>query len=236
MQCRWGYVDGPGHKAGEYGFAPGNALLDGAHRAFLRQLGGNSRVGLQISPQSGRIHMPKITVITAALLLAGVSVGFAQTEGTEDTMKPSAAEDMVDATSFVKKAAAANEFGIRSSELAQQKASAEDVKAFATQMIEDHTKAGEELKAALSQGETTSAVPEPSSPEAAMLKELEGATGEGFQVKYISMQAKVHREAVALFQTYAQSGDDPALKEFAKKILPALQQHEEHVKELQAAH
>jgi putative membrane protein len=50
------------------------------------------------------------------------------------------------------------------------------------------------------------------------------------------MQADAHKEAVALFSAYANSGDDPALKEFAKATLPVLQMHEKHVKDLQAAH
>jgi putative membrane protein len=179
--------------------------------------------------------MPKLVAITTALLLASIPVSFAQTEGTESTMTPAATGEKVDTTTFVKKVSAANEFEIKSSELAQQKASAEDVKTFAAQMVKDHTKAGEDFKAALSQGDMTSATPETTSPEASMLKELQDASGDSFQMKYIDMQAKAHSEAVALFQNYAQSGDDPALKEFAKKTLPVLQQHERHVKELLAA-
>ncbi|TIS85870.1 DUF4142 domain-containing protein, partial [Mesorhizobium sp.] len=45
-----------------------------------------------------------------------------------------------------------------------------------------------------------------------------------------------HKQALALFSTYAQSGDDPALKVFAEKTLPTLRMHEKHVKELAAAH
>ncbi|MER9544787.1 DUF4142 domain-containing protein [Mesorhizobium sp. M0437] len=54
--------------------------------------------------------------------------------------------------------------------------------------------------------------------------------------KYIDMQTQAHKEAVALFSAYANSGDDPAMKEFAKKTLPVLQMHERHVKDLAAAH
>jgi putative membrane protein len=50
------------------------------------------------------------------------------------------------------------------------------------------------------------------------------------------MQTQAHKEAVALFSAYANSGDDPAMKEFAKKTLPVLQMHERHVKDLAAAH
>ncbi|MER9977598.1 DUF4142 domain-containing protein [Mesorhizobium sp. M0085] len=52
----------------------------------------------------------------------------------------------------------------------------------------------------------------------------------------MEMQTQAHKEAVALFSAYANSGDDPATKEFAKKTLPVLQMHERHVKDLAAAH
>jgi putative membrane protein len=50
------------------------------------------------------------------------------------------------------------------------------------------------------------------------------------------MQTDAHKQAVALFSAYANSGDDPALKEFAKATLPTLKMHEKLVKNLAAAH
>ncbi|WP_292142361.1 DUF4142 domain-containing protein, partial [Mesorhizobium sp.] len=71
--------------------------------------------------------------------------------------------------------------------------------------------------------------------EQQMLGELKSASGKAFDQKYIKMQTDAHKEAVALFSTYAKSGDDPAMKEFAKKTLPTLKMHEKHVKELAVA-
>jgi putative membrane protein len=149
-------------------------------------------------------------------------------------------ETKIDTSTFIKKVPSANEFEIQSSQLALQKASADDVKKFAQQMVDDHTKAGEDFKKALSQGQTTSATTPADSKMAPeqqkMLDELKAASGDEFQKKYITMQANAHKEAVAMFSAYSNSGDDPALKEFAKKTLPVLQMHEKHVKELQSAH
>ncbi|RUV23362.1 DUF4142 domain-containing protein [Mesorhizobium sp. M7A.F.Ca.MR.245.00.0.0] len=182
--------------------------------------------------------MKTLTILTAAALLAGAPA-FAQSNTTATTT-PLATTTKVDTSTFIKTVQSANEFEIESSKLAEQKATDADVKAFAKQMIADHTKAGEEFKAALAQGQTTSATA-PSGPalqpkEQKMLDELKGASGDQFQAKYIEMQTNAHKEAVALFSGYAQSGDDPAMKEFAKKTLPTLQMHEKHVKELAAAH
>ena len=107
-------------------------------------------------------------------------------------------------------------------------------------MIADHTKVAEDFKAALSQGQTTSSI-KPSDPalqprEQQMMGELKSASGKDFDKKYIEMQTDAHKDAVALFSTYAKSGDDPAMKEFAKKTLSVLKMHEKHAKELAVAH
>ena len=39
------------------------------------------------------------------------------------------------------------------------------------------------------------------------------------------MQVSAHKDAVSLFERYAKSGDDPKLKDWAGKTLPALQHH-----------
>ena len=39
------------------------------------------------------------------------------------------------------------------------------------------------------------------------------------------MQLNGHKQAVALFEAYAKSGDNPALKSWAAKTLPHLQEH-----------
>jgi putative membrane protein len=39
------------------------------------------------------------------------------------------------------------------------------------------------------------------------------------------MQVSAHKDAVSLFGRYAKGGEDPKLKEWAGKTLPALQHH-----------
>jgi putative membrane protein len=54
------------------------------------------------------------------------------------------------AETFVKKTTVSNLFEIQSSQLALQKSQNEQVKKFAQMMVDDHTKAGKELKSTLS--------------------------------------------------------------------------------------
>ncbi|GLS40131.1 membrane protein [Mesorhizobium tianshanense] len=176
--------------------------------------------------------------IAMVALLAGAPAAFAQSDAPADI--PAVEETRIDTETFSNTAASANRFEIESSRLAEQKNVAADVREFAALMVKDHTKAGEDLKAALEQSQTTASVT-PSGPalepkDQAMLDQLRKLDGDEFQAKYILLQTEAHKQALALFSTYAQSGEDPALKEFAKKTLPTLRMHEKHLKNLAAAH
>ena len=46
------------------------------------------------------------------------------------------------------------------------------------------------------------------------------------------MQVSAHKDAVSLFERYAKGGDDPKLKDWAGKTLPALQHHLEMAQEM----
>ncbi|KUM26408.1 DUF305 domain-containing protein [Mesorhizobium loti] len=185
--------------------------------------------------------MRTLLPLAAIALLAGAPAALAQSDdASPDAVGPMVTEDKVDTQTFVATVPNTNAFEIQSSKLAQQKSSSDDVKAFAGQMIKDHAKAGEDFKAAMSQGQTTASI-KPSDPalqpkEQQLLDELKSASGKDFDQKYIKMQTDAHKDAVALFSTYAKSGDDPAMKEFAKKVLPTLKMHEKHAKELAVAH
>lgn len=181
--------------------------------------------------------MKAIRIVAAAALLAAPALAQETPAPAPDT--PAATDMKVDTTAFVKQVPSSNAFEIASSRLAEQMAQSPEVKAFAAQMIEDHTKAGEAFEAARAQLDTTASttieggtrlLPK----EQAMLDELKAAEGQAFDQKYIELQTNAHREAVALFSNYAKSDGDPALMEFAKKTLPTLEQHYRHVQELAA--
>jgi len=58
-----------------------------------------------------------------------------------------------------------------------------------------------------------------------MLDDLKMKNGKEFDQSYDEIQVKAHQDAVALFNVYAKSGDDPELKKWAAKTLPNLQRH-----------
>lgn len=142
-----------------------------------------------------------------------------------------AATTVSDPAEFATKAAIGNMFELKSSALAQENSENADVLAFAQQMTTDHSKAAEEMLAAA----TTETITPPSELDDAhqsQLDALETADGGAFDAAYIDAQVKAHDEAVALFEGYATSGPDGALKDFAAKTLPTLKMHQEHINAL----
>ena len=60
------------------------------------------------------------------------------------------------------------------------------------------------------------------------------AKPEDFAGEYDPMQVSAHKDAVSLFERYAKGGEDPKLKDWAGKTLPALQHHLEMAQDLAA--
>jgi predicted outer membrane protein len=58
-----------------------------------------------------------------------------------------------------------------------------------------------------------------------MLNQLAAADGRQFDRLYGRMQAASHQQALALFTSYAQAGDDPAMRAFAQQTIPHLEMH-----------
>jgi len=57
------------------------------------------------------------------------------------------------------------------------------------------------------------------------LDRLKGLSGADFSSSFRSMQVDAHKDAVILFERYAESGDHADLKSWAGKTLPALKHH-----------
>ena len=140
-------------------------------------------------------------------------------------------------TEFVDKVAVSNKFEIDTSQLALKYGKGEDVKKFAQQMIDDHTKAGENFKAAVKEAGIEQPADSLDMGHQATYAKLRVFTTEaGFDASYLSAQLDAHKDAVALFRDYAANGPTPSLKAFAEKTLPTLEHHLKMVEELNAKH
>jgi putative membrane protein len=126
---------------------------------------------------------------------------------------------------FVTEAANSYMLEIESSKLVAAKADAKD-KAFADQMIKDHTATSAELKALVSSGKVQVNLPSVmDKAHGAKLDKLNSLNGADFTKTYEDMQVSAHKDAVPLFERYAKGGDNLDLKAFAAKTLPHLRDH-----------
>jgi putative membrane protein len=133
---------------------------------------------------------------------------------------------------FVKQVAISDMFEIESNKLGQEKGNAIQ-KAFATQMVADHTKTSTELKQLISSGKVKIEVPKAlDSSHQSKLDKLKDKSGNDFVSEFNSMQVSAHKDAVDLFERYASGGDNAELKAWASKTLPALKHHLEMAQQL----
>jgi putative membrane protein len=117
--------------------------------------------------------------------------------------------------------------------LASARAASEDVKQFARRMVDDHSKANDELKSLAS----SKNIPVPTDTDAEhkmLMDKLGKVSGAEFDRAFMDAMVTDHDHAVAKFRAFSERGDDPELKKWAEKTLPTLQAHERMAKETAA--
>ena len=137
--------------------------------------------------------------------------------------KQSAGMGDTDST-FVKKAAQGGLAEVELGQLAAQKASSEEVKKFGQRMVDDHTKANEQLKQVAA--EKNIDVPQQlDAKDKATKARLEKLSGEQFDRAYMKYMVRDHQKDVAEFERESKIAKDPAIKNFAQQTLPTLKDH-----------
>lgn len=135
---------------------------------------------------------------------------------------------------FVAQAGASDKFEITEAKLAQTRAHNPKLKHFAAEMIRDHTKSTLKIKAAVKRSMGHAPPPPVLTPDQEqMIATLRAAHGPDFDRTYVEQQVQAHQMALELMTTYAQNGDDPALKHAAAEIQPTVQMHYDMIKGMQ---
>jgi putative membrane protein len=125
---------------------------------------------------------------------------------------------------FVQAAAAADLYEIESSKLALDKATVPALKTYAQMMIDEHTKASAELKAAASQAgiQVSAALP----PELqAKVDALRTRSGAEFDRQYLADQRAGHQDTLAKVNAYLAAAPAGPLKDHAAKVTGVVQKH-----------
>jgi putative membrane protein len=125
---------------------------------------------------------------------------------------------------FMNKAAEGGMAEVELGKLAETRASSDAVKNFGKRMVNDHTKADDQLKSIAAQ-ENVALPTGLSSRDQAALDRLSMLNGADFDRAYMRNMVRDHRTDIAEFQREADHGADPNMKQFASSTLPTLQEH-----------
>jgi len=174
----------------------------------------------------------KLTLAAVAVLAMAASNGFAQSgaQGAttpQETKQPrhgAAMRQTSGDSAFVTKAMQGGIAEVELGKLAEDKGSSETVKNFGKKMVEDHSKANDELKT-IASGKGMTLPTAMDSKSETMKGRLSGMSGAEFDRAYMQDMVSDHQKDVAEFRKEANSGSDAEVKAFAAKTLPILEEH-----------
>lgn len=130
---------------------------------------------------------------------------------------------------FVIDAAPSGMGEIELGKLAASKAQSAEVKAFGQKMVEDHSKAIEDVKMLMVQKKVL--VPSDMMPtHTETMNKLSKLSGADFDKEYVKAMVQAHEKDVAAFENVSKTAADADVKAFATKTLPTLKMHLEMIK------
>ncbi len=137
-----------------------------------------------------------------------------------------------DDAEFMVRAASGGMLEVELGRMAQQKAGSPRVKEFANMMVNDHSRANEELKALAARKNIV--LPSTPGDEAQEhISELTKYSGAEFDKEYMNLMTKDHQEDISLFEKAAEDSKDREVKAFAAKTLPVLRNHHQMAEQLE---
>jgi putative membrane protein len=96
-------------------------------------------------------------------------------------------------------------------------------------MVEDHTKANDELKQIAAQKKVT-LPPDVNPTHKQLMEKLSKLSGADFDKEYVRAMVEAHEKDVAAFENASKTAADADVKGFATKTLPTLKMHLEMIK------
>ncbi len=125
---------------------------------------------------------------------------------------------------WVAAVASGNTLEIQLGQLAKDHASRQDVKEFAQKMIEDHTKASEQLKQAIA-GKGIQIPGQLNEVDQAVFTHMSKLEGRDFDRHYIYGNVAGHTKMYLMFRDGSNELNDAALRQFAAGLLPTIDMH-----------
>jgi len=195
--------------------------------------------------------MNTISGVAVLVLVFGAAPAFAQYGGTggttgqppgrqqesttQDNTETNAASTRSSADeNFAKKAAQGGMAEVKLGQLAEQKGSSPEVKDFGRRMVQDHSKANNQLKDVVSR-ENIPLPNELDKSDQTTYDRLSKLSGDAFDREYARDMVKDHSKDVSEFQKEAKNGKDESIKNFAAQTLPTLQNHLDQARQMEHA-
>jgi len=129
-----------------------------------------------------------------------------------------------DDAGFAVKAADAGLTEVQLGKIALTNAMDQTVKDFGQMMVDDHTKANNELMA-LAKKKDIVLPSVPGEDHVKHIRDLNDKKGKDFDNDYIDMMVKDHKDVISLFERAEKNATDADIKAFATKTLPVLRKH-----------
>lgn len=180
----------------------------------------------------------RLNTVIAGAAIAGLillSPTFAIAQDTGNQHLDTGAKKMVKSAdaSFAMKAAQGGVAEVKLGQLAAEKGGSPDIKAFGQQMVDDHTKANDDLKTT-AEKEGMTLPSDMNVKQQAMYDKLSKLSGPAFDRAFAKDMVADHEQDVKEFQKEANSGKDEQIKQFASRTLPVIQGHLDKIKSIQS--
>jgi putative membrane protein len=136
--------------------------------------------------------------------------------------------------SFIEDAAKGGMFEVQSGKVAEQKASDPQVKEFAQRLVQDHSKANDELMQ-IAQAKGVKMPDKDKWADKHELNKLNKMSGADFDREFAQHSVKDHQKDIQKFEKASAKLKDPEVKAWAEKQLPVLREHLAMAQKLQGS-
>jgi putative membrane protein len=169
--------------------------------------------------------MSKAVRLFAATFLAA---GLAATSVAAQPASPDPTKD------FLQQAAGSDEYEITAGRVAVIEAQDPQVRSFAQQMIQDHTRTSQDLQSAATRSGREPPLKAMSGDQARMVLALQSLRGADFDKTYMTQQVLAHTQALVVQGGYARRGQDDNVRAVAQSTVPLIQGHLQMAQQMKA--
>jgi putative membrane protein len=171
------------------------------------------------------------------LLVSGVALVFASgafAQQPAQRQAPRVSSSGSEDIEFVLDAAKGGIAEVELGKMAAGHAQSDEVKKFAQRMVDDHSKANDELKS-IAEAKGIKLPSEVDAQDKATMRRLEKLNGKAFDRAYMQMMVGDHVKDVNEFKKESNSGRDAQVKSFASGTLPTLEEHLQQARDARKA-